>query len=196
MRLRNVFPLLAVTLLVPAASGCAGSKRQISTGPLTLEEARAFDHGVDFVAALGGLEGRWRTDYDADLDLRVGTSDFVAIMAVDTVHSDTDPEQRVNHRLVGPVKRVIFGENLKELQLVSRDTDEGYDSVSENLVRIQKQDFVVYGKWYAGESGHREAHFHLSPATEEILTQTETRAVLRENNKPNKAGERVIVTNH
>jgi len=181
MRLRNVFPLLAVTLLVPAASGCAGSKRQISTGPLTLEEARAFDHGVDFVAALGGLEGRWRTDYDADLD---------------TVHSDTDPEQRVNHRLVGPVKRVIFGENLKELQLVSRDTDEGYDSVSENLVRIQKQDFVVYGKWYAGESGHREAHFHLSPATEEILTQTETRAVLRENNKPNKAGERVIVTNH
>jgi hypothetical protein len=186
--------VLALAALCGAGLGC---KRPppVSAAPLTAEAARAFDHGVDFVAALGGLEGRWRSEYDADLDQRAGTADLIAIVTIDTVHSDTDPEQRVNHRLVGPVTRVIYGSEVKELELTSHEDDPGYDTVHDSVARFPQQSFIAYVKWYRDVDGSRAAHFHLSPAAEEIISQTESRVALRDGAKPT-SGEQVIVHNN
>src|SRR5690242_6455327 len=100
--------LCALALSAPLtlhATGCGGAAKQAKVTPTTPEQERVFEHGVDFVAALEGLEGRWREDWDRDLSERLTGADFVGIILVNTLLTETDPEQRVTHRLVASIKR-------------------------------------------------------------------------------------------
>lgn len=160
--------------------------------PVTPEQERVFEHGVDFVAALEGLEGRWRDDWDRDLQERVAGADFIGTVSVKTLLTETDPEQRVTHRLVGTVERTLIGDAGKEIDLRVREGQPGFPTVHDNLQRIQDRSFVAFVKWYRDDVGERAAHFHLSPASDVIVSQTESTVALKKQAQPG-SGERVIV---
>jgi hypothetical protein len=165
----------SVLLVALALSACASSHREVSDAPLSAEEERLFEHGVDFVGRLGGLEGRWKEDYDRDLAHRVAASDLIAIVYVRKSRTDRDPEERVIHRLYGDVERTLHGVAPgPELELLARQGDPGFRSIDDNLLRLQDARLVVYVKWYETETG-TAGHFHLSPASDDVVQETEAR---------------------
>lgn len=186
-------PLLVLSLAAQLAA-CGGSSPKPTYAPVTPEQERVFEHGVDFVAALEGLEGRWRDDYEKDLQERVAGADFIGVVKVVTMLTETDPEQRVTYRLVGSIKRTLAGQELKELELRVREGQGGFPTIQENLQRIEQREFVVFAKWYEDDHGERAAHFHLSPASEQIVSATESSVMLAKKAPVNTApGTRTIV---
>jgi hypothetical protein len=181
---------IALLLLAGACGGKAQSKVQYAEA--TPEQERVFEHGVDFVAALEGLEGRWRDDWDRDLQERVASADFIGTVKVKTLLTETDPEQRVTYRLVATVDRTLVGDAGKEVELRVRQGQPGFPSVHDNLQRIQDRRFIAFVRWYGDDVGEKAAHFHLSPASEVIVSQTESTVALKKK-LPSQSTERVIV---
>ena len=193
LRAFAVASMLALgTTSLPA---CAGSSKSVKVTPTTPEQERVFEHGVDFVAALEGLEGRWREDWDRDLQLRVGGSDYIGIVHIDTLLTETNPEQRVSHTLNGSVERSLLGD-ARDVQLRVSEGQPGFPTIHDNLQRIESRDFIVYVKWFLDGDGDRAAHFHLSPASDVIISETERSVGLRSRGDKPAAQERVVVHNN
>jgi hypothetical protein len=188
--------LCAVLALMPCTllglGACAGADKPVKVTPITPAQERVFDHGVDFVAALQGLEGRWREDWDRDLHERVGGADFIGVVHIDAILTETDPAQRVTHRLRSRTKRAMWRE-AKDPQLKVSEGQPGFGTVHDNLQRIEARDFVVYLKWYVDEDGEPSAHFHMSPASEVIVGETERAVAMRERGENITPKERVVV---
>jgi hypothetical protein len=170
------------------ATACGGASRPV-VAPLTESQQRAFDNGVDFVASLEGLEGRWRDDWDRDLSERVGAADVIALVTVQTLRTDTDPQQRVTYRLLAHVDRAMVGAPRgDELALAASPDEPGFSTIHDNPARVTDKQFIVYVR--PGPNGDR---WHLSHATDSVLTETE-RKITELQRAPKKTdGERVIV---
>lgn len=171
---------------------CGGSKprTEVAGPPLSIEQQKVFDDGVDFVAILEGLEGRWLDDWTKDLSTRVQDADLIALVTVRTLRTDTDPQQRVTYRLNAEVTKILVGDHPKgkELELAVDPDDAGFPTVHQNLGRIVDQSFIAYVK-----RAPERPRWHLSPASDAIVLQTQAQitALAR---APDKApGERVIV---
>jgi hypothetical protein len=187
----------AACLGAGALAACGGAAKKANYAPATPEQLRVFEHGVDFVAALEGIEGRWREDWDRELSERVGAADFIGVVRIETLLTETDPEQVVTHRLVGRVTRTIAGEADKTLELRVREGESGFPTVHDNVTRIQAREFVAYVKWYRDDNGERAAHFHLSPNSEPVVSETEKVVGLRKESASEDAeGGRTTVYTH
>lgn len=172
------------------ALACGGAQQAPKTSlPLTEEQAKSFEDGVDFVASFEGIEGRWRDDWERDLQVRVGDADVIALVTVRTLRTDTDPEQRVTHRILARVDRQLAGLAADELELTVRADALGFSSVHENLTRLGDKQFVAYVK-----RGPERLHWHLSPASDQVLLETERR-ITQLSGTPS-GGERVVVHNN
>jgi hypothetical protein len=157
---------------------CAGGPAAVSDAPLSAEDERLFEHGVDFVGRVP--EGRWRDDFDRDLAHRVAASDLIAIVNVRKSRTDRDPEQHVIHRIYGDVERTLRGVAPgPEIELLARQGEAGFRSIDDNLTRLQDARLVVYVKWYETEQGVA-GHFHLSPASDDVVQETEARVAVRQ----------------
>ena len=171
--------LAATLLLGSAVSGLGACHKATSTpkpaaAPLSTDDARLFERGVDFVAKPEGLEGRWREDWNTELEQRVHAADLVALVTVVTLRTDTAPDQRVTHRIAAHVDRVISGKGPSdELELASDEAAAGFASIDQAIARLADQKFVAFVKWSPDQSGEPHAYFHLSPASDEVLTETE-----------------------
>jgi hypothetical protein len=180
--------LVACSLLLTMA--CGGAKPKGAVVPLTSEQAKAFDNGVDFVATLEGLEGRWRDDWDHDLQVRVATADLIAAVTVRTLLTQTDPSQRPTYRLVARVDRELVGEEEdRELELSVGEQQLGYLSVRENMERIADKSYVVYLK----RDTDTGVSWHLSPASDQVISETESKITQLSRAPKKDSGERVIV---
>ena len=71
-------------------------------------------------------------------------ADFIGIVKIGTLLTETDPEQRVTFRMVGTIKRTIAGQELKEIELRVREGTSGFPTIQENVQRIDAREFVVY----------------------------------------------------
>jgi len=180
---------IAASLLLLSVA-CGGAQTRAVIAPLTPEQAKAFDHGIDFVTTLEGLEGRWRDDWDRDLQVRVASADLIATVTVRTLRTDTDPTQHVTYRLVAHVDReMVGGQRDKEIELAVHETQPGYLSVRENMSRIADKQYVAYVKH--GAEGEHE--WHLSPASDQVLSETESKITQLLRAPKKDTGERVIV---
>jgi hypothetical protein len=179
--------MLSWVLSLAACASTTPSNKPVAA--LTAEQAKAFDSGIDFVASLEGLEGRWREDWDRDLQTRVGAAQFVGLVTVRTLRTDTDPQQQVTYRLVAHVDRELVGKpSSKELELAVRADELGYSSVHENISRITDRQYVAYV--LTGPDG---ASWHLSPASTEVVSETESVISRLDRGMKQNSGERVIV---
>lgn len=176
---------LVLCLLLAGACGGAQSRSQV---PLTAEQARAFDNGVDFVQSLEGIEGRWRDDWERDLTARVSGAERIALVTVRTLRTDTDPQQQVTYRLQTVVDKDLIGEGARELQLIVPADAPGFGTIQDNVTRVPDKQYVVYLR--GAPTG---ARFHLSAASEPVVLETQ-RKITDLGRNPNKSsGERVIV---
>lgn len=189
-RMRQIALLSSVLCIVLCIAACAKTAQtSVATAPLTPEQLQAFDDGIDFVASLEGLEGRWRADWDRDLHTRVGSANLVALVTVRTLRTDTDPQQQITYRLVAQVDRELVGKQRdKELELAVRADELGFSSVHENIGRITDHQYVAYVK--AGPDG---PSWHLSPASTEVVNETESKITQLDRGMKQNPGERVIV---
>jgi hypothetical protein len=160
---------------------------------MSADEARLFERGIDFVAKPDGLEGRWREDWNTELEQRVRNADLVALVTVRTLRTDTAPDQRVTHRIAAHVDRVITGKGPSdELELSADEAAAGFASLDQSIARLADQKFVAFVKWSPDSAGEPLAYFHLSPASEEVLTETEG-TVTRVRPRESPQADRVII---
>jgi hypothetical protein len=178
--------IIVLCLLLAGACGAAQSRPQLP--PLTVEQAHAFDNGVDFIASLEGLEGRWRDEFDHDLTLRVAAADRIALITVRTLRTDTDPQQRVSYRLQSKVDRDLVGEGEGEIELAALPEQPGFRSIDDNPTRLTDKQYVAYLR--EGPSGTR---WHLSVASPPVLLETERKITDLQRSSKKDEGVRVIV---
>ena len=165
------------------------------TTPFTAEHALVFDDGADFVARPDALDGDWREDWDRDMQRRVGFSDLICVVTVNTLRTDTDLDHNTTYRLIASVDRTLFGESPGEEQvLVVREGSDGYASIDGNDRRILNKTFVLFLKWYQPPSGGIASHWHLSPASQQILTATNR--VIERRRVAQNPDEREIIIEH
>ncbi len=191
--------LLAALLATVAACGAGRTGPRVSS-PFTEADATAFDDAVDRLATPEGLPEGFRERWQRRLCMRSSRSDVVAVVTVRNLRLDTNPDRVSRYRVVAHVERQLFGDEIEELALSVREGDIGWDTVAGREDKILGGTFIAYVKWYhradegEGESldARREAdeedddelpvdaHWHLSPASEQVLRRTERALASRE----------------
>ena len=160
--------LAAIAVL---GTGCGSSTGFMGvSSPMTTEDEARFDNGVEVVGDLEGLAGHWRDSWNEEMDERIGRADLIAVIAIQTLHHDTDLERRSSYRIVAHVEERLRGEGHGELHLSSREDDPGFPSLRDTEARMVGQRFVAFIKWAQpeGEDGPILARWHLAPDTESV----------------------------
>lgn len=166
--------ILSWSIVVLAFAACGGSQEvEVQLSPFTEEHAEVFEDGVDLVADPEGLEGRWREDWSRDLDRRVSWSDVIAVITVRTIRTDTDPNRRTTLRLVVEPSRELVGDIPDEVDLKVFHDAPGFSTVEGNSRQILDQEFIAFLKWYQADDGSVLPHWHLSPASQPVLSRVE-----------------------
>lgn len=159
-------------ILLSFACGGSGSANTPTTAqPLPASLEYAFDNGADFVVDPDVLSGRWRQDWSAELDTRVTEADYIAEVTIPTIRRDVTPGGEETVRVIDEEDRRILGTR-GELSLRSKETDPGYASVNPNTDRLQETRMVLFVKW-ADEDGEVVARWHLSPASEAVVSRVD-----------------------
>lgn len=185
-------------LFVASSLGCGGGSNRTPVAtvasPFTEAHARVFEDGIDFVADPEVLEGTWGDDWASELERRVSDADLIARVVVDTMRIDTDLDRNTSFRLEATIQETLLGEAPEsEVTLAVHQGDPGYSSVEGNEQRILHQPLVVYIKWYEVAEDDVRPHWHLSPASEGVLTRTRD-LVARRIEGPSDEPQRVIIS--
>jgi hypothetical protein len=158
-------PLIA-SLLAALSGSCAGSVPGPEvTSPFTARDEKLFDDGLDLMEDPDALHGQWREDWEHELSDRLERADAIVEGEVVAVHADTNPDKRVNYRVVMNVRKVHrghLGEGVTEVALISREGAVGYGSIASNPQRILRLPFVAFMK-YVEAPLRPFAHFHMTP---------------------------------
>jgi hypothetical protein len=156
---------LAAWLCAAGAFGCGGSgKRVAQPGEFTEQHAVIFDDGVDLIEDPDSLQGRWRTDFEVELDQRFEDADLVAHGKVTTVREEIDPESNASFHLLFRVGKTYKGSaGRDEISLAAREGAAGYASVAQHRQHIMEREMVVFVRRAVGEDGAVTPHFHLMP---------------------------------
>lgn len=161
-RIRVSSTLFALCSVLGCASG-PGVGAGVS-GPFTERHAQLFDDSVDMVENPQDLSGRWREDWERELDERTSDADLIARGRVATLRTDQDLQQRVTFHLVIAIDEVLDGEHSgRELSVRVQEGAPGYASVQSHRERILDRPFVVFVRWAEDGAGGVEPRFHLSP---------------------------------
>lgn len=160
--------------LAPFASACGSQAAGAAeAAEFTPRHAALFDDGADLIENPEGLQGRWRSDWEADLDERLAEADWVATGKVATIHVEVDPENRATYHLVFKIDRTLKGEPPGgELSLGSREGAAGYASLQQHRSHLLNRGFVAFVR-YVNDAGTRVPHFHLMPPSGAILRAVE-----------------------
>lgn len=168
--------LLLSCLLAGASAGCGGSTPQIQvSSPFTEEHATYFEDGLDFVHDPSTLDGRWRDEWQTELDKRIELSDLIARVKVEALRSHWDLDRTMLQLELSIQQRLHGRAPSGPFSVTVRDGDAGYPSVKSSESRMLKQSYVLFVKWYANDLGEPVAHWHLSPDTEAVMGPVATR---------------------
>lgn len=170
---RTSIILVGVTsLLLAACAGKSATTPARPSSPFTETDLKLFDDGVDLVADPDGLAGRWSDDWNLEMRDRVGRSDLIALVDVNTVLSDTSPEARTTHRLVVTVDKSFKGKPpASELNLSTADTAVGFPTVDANKGRLLHMRLLALLKWVEQPDGSVTSHFHLASGSDKVVSR-------------------------
>ena len=164
--------LSCVATLAACGGGGGGASSTHPSSPFTAEHAKFFDDAVDLIREPGVLGGRWAEEWDEDLRGRVGYADLVARVVVQTLRTDTDLEHRNTYHLVCPINEALRGEKPGDsIEVSVSEGSGGFETVARNERRIVDGRFVLFVKWYGDDAGEVKSHWHLTPATRDLVAQ-------------------------
>lgn len=158
--------------LLASAAACSAPAAQIrASAPWDPDLAPFFDDAADFIANPGDLEGTWATDYAVELRGRVDAADLICRIHVNTVREDIAVEGARRKHLLATVTSAMHGVAPPDerLYLTVDEGSGGFDTIDRNVQRILDNRFVAFVRWYEDDEGALRAHWHLSPATPEVV---------------------------
>lgn len=175
--MRLAVPCLAFALLFIACGGSSANGPGHVTSPFTNEDALIFDGAVDYIGEPGDLLGRWREDWARDLAARTFSADVIAIVRVDQLREAVDLDRKASFLFSASVHRILVGEDddIEELSLAVSEEEAGYDTIDGNQERVLDHDFIAFVKWaQPTEGGEIVARWHLSPASQHVVTEVQS----------------------
>jgi len=174
-----VMALLLSVSLSPLLLACGGSADEVRvSSPFTDEHAKLFGDSLDFVADVNALEGRFREEWQAEMDRRMELSDLVARVTVATVRTSQERD-RTTLQLDLTVTEVLHGASPgASLSVSVREGEPGYPSVKSNETSMPNADFLLFVKWYVGDTRRVVPHWHLAPDTEVVRALVTSRVEL------------------
>ena len=178
---------VAAAVAMAVAVGCGPATTQIRPqAPWDPELAPFFDDAADFIADPGGLEGSWATDYAGELRGRVDAADLIARVLVTTVREDISIDGTRRKHLVMQVTSVLDGQEPPEarLQVAVDEGSAGFDTVDRNVRRLLANRFVAFVRWYEDDEGTLRSHWHLSPASPQVIRATRSALEVRQRARP------------
>lgn len=171
--------LLVLWIFVMLAGGCAGGSAAAAgprpSSPFSDADSKLFEDGVDFVADPAVLGGRWAEDSESEAFARIDAADVIALITVNTLRTDIDPQQRTNYGLGLNVAEKLKGAFVVDATLTVSGDAQGFASIDRDRQRLLSERFVVFVKWYAKPDGIVAGHFHLTIASPVVLEQVRSR---------------------
>lgn len=163
------------------AAGCAAPAEGIRvSSPFTPRDAELFDDAADFLKDATGLDGAWAEGWKNDLHGRSKGADVVAVVKINTIISDVDLQQRQGVRLMPSAVRALRGTLPPETGLRVSQGRPGFVSVDHNRTQLMDGTMVLFVKWYEAEDKSIAAHWHLSPASEQVMSEVEEALGMKE----------------
>jgi len=139
--------------------GCASTSINVPSTDFRSTDVALFDDAMDLVDTPVIVEGQWSGAFER----RVGRSDLIAVVHVDSLSSDL-VKRRSAYRLNVRVAERLKGSSSNEIALRVRDDESGYQSIRVNEDRLLSHPWVAFVKWERGsKSAEPIAHWHLSP---------------------------------
>ena len=166
---RVLFALCACLGLGVAA--CGGSEKRVAKpGEFTPQHAALYDDGVDLIEDPDSLQGRWRSDWELELDQRLADSDLVALGKVTTLREEINPEGRATYHLLFRVDRAYRGQaRAKEISLASREGASGYASIAQHREHMIDRPLIGFVRYAVHPvTGEVSPHFHLMPPSDAV----------------------------
>lgn len=157
--------------VVLSAAACAGSdKRVAQPGEFTVQHAALYDDGVDLIEDPDSLSGRWRSDWEVELDQLLDDADLVALGKVTTLREEINPEGRATYHLLFRVDRAYQGKPRgKEISLASREGAAGYASVQQYREHVIERELIAFVRYAVNPTtGAVSPHFHLMPPSDAV----------------------------
>jgi hypothetical protein len=159
--------------LVLCASACASTSAGKPIRPssaFTANDAALFEDGVDMIGDPQSLSGRWADDWSSELNDRIARSDLIALLTVNTVRTDVNPQERTTHWLLGEIDDVLKGSaGGRELSLATSEDSRGFSSVDRERGNLMHQPLLVLAKWVQDPSGEVRARWHLALASPQVV---------------------------
>jgi len=160
-----------VTLLSAGCATAGGvSGTHVPSSPFMEADKLLFEDGVDMIGEPDGLSGRWADAWNTELRDRVQRSDLIAVLTVNTLRTEVSPDKRSTHWLVSDVGDVLKGQYEGELGLATMESSIGFSTIERERANLLHKPMVVFAKWVADDAGVVRAHWHLAPATKNIVS--------------------------
>ncbi len=191
----------SVALLIVIVSGCAGQQFKVGNA-WDPDEARFFDDGVDLVTDLSSISGEWATSHGKDLENRVYSADLIAVGEVILVQTTTDANGEDYKRIDVSVIEALYGKTpSKTVSLKSARSAPGHELVIRHEKHLFKEDshgvsdrFILFIRWFHSETIDKKKridhHFHLSPASQDILPAVDKLVKVRKKEETPKLSEK------
>lgn len=171
MRGRTII-LLCFLLLSVLIASCGSNGTQVRPrAPWEPELAEFFDDAADFILNPGDLQGAWATDYAGALLGRIDESDLICRVHITTINEDIAIDGHRRMHLLMRVTSTLHGRGPEDerLHLLVGEGSEGFDTVDRGQHRLFNNRFVAFVRWYENDEGVVRAHFHLSPASRQVV---------------------------
>ena len=165
--MKSVLRAFFLLVLVGVVAGCGTAfKTGKSWDP---KEARLFDDGIDVIADMSTLSGKWEYDMKNELDARTNLADTVAIVEVLAVQTNEDIDGVMSKNLDARIVDFVYGASpSREITLKSNQNSLGYALIARHEARLVGE-HIVFLRWFDGEDGALANHFHISPASPELV---------------------------
>jgi hypothetical protein len=99
---------------------------------------------------------------------------LIALVTVNTLLTDTDPEGHVSNRLVVQVDTTMKGmPPSEEVTLSSLDASVGFATVDSNKTRLLHMRLLALVKWVEQTDGTVSSHFHLVAPADTIVSRVQ-----------------------
>ena len=173
-----------VMILWAAAIVVAGCGGQLQAGPKWWKaEARFFDDGVDLVEDPAGFSKALAKEQLDLLGARTRRADSVAVVDIQSVQTITERHGLRGEYLSAQVVEPLCGEKTPEsLTLVSAESSAGFGTLERHQDRLMGRQLLFLRLFERGDGtlGH---HFHLSPASAEMIPLVKELCRERENSR-------------
>ena len=166
--------VLLMLIVAPWIASCAAQAVDAHmrvSGPFLSSDATLFDDGVDFVEDPGRLRGSWLGDFHDSLRRRIERADTIAVVRVEALGEGTDTSGGTTHVLSVSVEDTLKGELPDNATLASEPQSPGFGTIERAHSRLLHGRFTVFLRWYERAEDVVAGHFHLSPATNEVLDE-------------------------